>query len=533
MAVGWQQKPFPGPTPFFGYPQDEMDGGTGMPVPTLPPVGGVGAPVQPQEATQPIFAPQDMFKGGMFGDTPPVNNKPQEKAPEGDWPSEDAIERRRKLAEALMGKQMEVNHPVQAVANAVSQIAGAYVQNRADREEADLLKRRRDFFLGALKDGGDFDGMMTQAMGSPDPYLQDMALKYKLAALQDRGKKGGKPEETEIKYSDGTAQSAYWDTEQDRWVPYGERYPRFAKAVGGGGGGGGGGGSVGAGERFAPVKPVETSEQDPSQQAFSTPGPRGKYSLKEGPQMNGPDGRPVYTTYNPNDGNYYYRSQDGLWRVASGQRSVSPMTEQQFYKLKLERQDEVNGLKALQKYFKTVKDIPTGVQRWSIDISGKFKTFLGQQGLTENEFNLMDSRAKVQALLGMFRTTIVGPGVMTEYDAIRVLQALGGDPASALQNPAVMQEILSDLYTRKYERALEIQKTYEDQLKARGIVPKEDGLGVPENLSVQEPSKASGARGLPLPRREEKGLLKDGEIYNVKGRPARWDAAKQKFYPVR
>jgi hypothetical protein len=479
-----------------------------------------------QDATQPIFAPQDMQKGGMFGSTPSDAKKPDAPA-EQDWPSADSIERRRRLAEAMMGRQMEVNHPMQAVANAVNQIAGAYVQNKAEKDEAELQRRRRDFFLGSLKDGGDFDTMMTRAMSSPDPYLQDMALKYKLAAMQDRGKRGGKPEETEIKYSDGTAQSAYWDTEQDKWVPYGERYPRFAKAVGSGGRG-----SDYGGETFAPVKAQETGEQTPSEQAFRTPGPRGKYSLKEGPQMVGADGRPVYTTYNPNDGNYYYRGQDGLWRVASGQRAASPMTEQQFYKLKLERQDEINGLKSLQKYFQTVKDVPTGIQRWSIDISGKFKTFLGREGLTPDEFNLMDSQAKVQALLGMFRTTIVGPGVMTEYDAVRVLQALGGDPASALQNPEVMREILSDLYTRKRERAMEIQRTYEDQLKARGIVPTDDGLGVPETLMETQPAPRGqgGGQYKPVPRDQ----LRDGQVYTMKdGRPARWDASKQKFFPVR
>lgn len=511
MAVGWQQKPFPGPTPFFGYPQDEMDGGIGMPVPTLPPVGGVGAPVQPQEATQPIFAPQDMFKGGMFGDTPPVNNKPQEKAPEGDWPSEDAIERRRKLAEALMGKQMEVNHPVQAVANAVSQIAGAYVQNRADREEADLLKRRRDFFLGALKDGGDFDGMMTQAMGSPDPYLQDMALKYKLAALQDRGKKGGKPEETEIKYSDGTAQSAYWDTEQDRWVPYGERYPRFAKAVGGGGGGGGG---SGGGDETKTQKGEWVYIGDEAQYAEFVPGRGLMVRDDKGNLVPVPKGA----------------VRDGaMLSPAAFRKEITAFTQAD------------QALKQLDTYFNTLKSTSVGYKRWTDTISAHVKTLLASGKVppryTEEELSLMAARGQLQGLLGLFREDVVGGGVMTEYDALRILQRLGGD-VTALQNPQVVEPLLRELYASKKrtrDTSAAIIKFNSSRYPGLELpsATAPDELGGPAPEPIPRRDQSSGARGLPLPRREEKGLLKDGEIYNVKGRPARWDAAKQKFYPVR
>lgn len=495
MVVTWQNNPFLQGTrpPGFVSPEEwGQDTPTGLP---NTPVGGVGAPDQPAPVA-PMFAPADATGNGMFGgDGGGGNPKPQPNQPEGDFPSASAIERRRKLAEALMGKQMEVNHPMQAVANAVSQIAGAWMNKKADDEQAQLEKRRRDYVQGAFeKGGGDLDRVMDEWMKSGDPELVDRALDYKLkkvAAAAD----GGNAPTTRNFYEGNSVVTKQWNPETRQWETVGSPSPRWKAS---------GGGYEDGGEDFGPVSaPVsapangEGESPQPQEPVFRTPGPRGKYALKAGPQMTGQDGRPVYTTYNPNDGNYYYRGEDGMWRVASGQRAVAPMTEQQFYKLKLERQDEINGLKALKKYFETVKDIPTGIQRWSIDVTAKFKTFLGQQGLTPDEFNLLDSKAKVQALLGMFRTTIVGPGVMTEYDAIRVLQALGGDPASALQNPEVMREILNDLYMRKRSRAQEIQQTYEDQLRARGQKPDGSGLGVPEGLEEGPENGAPSAPSTP------------------------------------
>lgn len=508
MVVTWQNNPFLQPQRPPGFVSPEDFGNEQPPMFPNGAVGGVGSSDQPTQVA-PMFTPVDINGGGMFGEGGQAPTA-QPEGEQGDFPSASSIERRRKLAEALMGKQQEVNHPMQAVANAVSQIAGAWMDKRADEDQAKIEERRRKVVQGGFEtSGGDFDKMMDDWMKSGDPELVDKALDYRLrkaAAAAD----GGNAPTTRNFYEGNAVVTKQWNPETKTWETVGAPSPRW-KGEGSGGGAqdpnwdaDGVDAPAGEADPMAPGSP-DGAPVEQKERVFKTPGPRGKYALKAGPQMTGQDGRPVYTTYNPNDGNYYYRGDDGMWRVASGQRAVAPMTEQQFYKLKLERQDEINGLKALQKYFKTVKDVPTGIQRWSIDISAKFKTFLGQQGLSPDEFNLLDSKAKVQALLGMFRTTIVGPGVMTEYDAVRVLQALGGDPASALQNPEVMREILNDLYTRKRDRAMEIQKTYEDQLRARGGTPDGSGLGVPEGLEEESVAQggapaAPSARSGPKPK---------------------------------
>ena len=59
-------------------------------------------------------------------------------------------------------------------------------------------------------------------------------------------------------------------------------------------------------------------------------------------------------------------------------------------------------------------------------------------------------------MIGRFREEVVGPGVMTEFDAERIIAALGGEPG-ALQNPYRVRAILKDVFEQKvdlYEKAL-------------------------------------------------------------------------------
>lgn len=506
MAVGWQ-KPFQGPAPFFGYPQ--ADDGSGMPAPQMPMPGGVGSPMT-QDATQPIFAPQDMQKGGMFGSTPSDAKKPDAPA-EQDWPSADSIERRRRLAEAMMGRQMEVNHPMQAVANAVSQIAGAYVQNKAEKDEAELQRRRRDFFLGALKDGGTFEGMMTKAMTSPDPALQDMAVKYQLSALEARGKrKGQAPDDVELKYSDGTAQRAYWDDESGDWVTYGDRYPRWQSSGGGGGGSGGGGGAGGGNEKTQ----------------------KGDWIYV--------DGKRVFTEFVPGRGMMMRDSQGKLVTIPEDAVSEGSMLSPAAFRKEITTFVQADtALVQMNKYFESVKGANIGLRRWSDTISSHVKTLLSSGAVparyTPEELRLMEAKGQLQGLLGLFREDVVGGGVMTEYDALRILQRLGGD-VTALQNPAVVEPLLRELYESK-KRTRDISKRVLDYNSSQY-----PGFQIPEaqapdqlgGAAAQAQSPIPGSQGggqyKPVPRDQ----LRDGQVYTMKdGRPARWDASKQKFFPVR
>ena len=432
MAVNWVQNPYQprGVTPFM-QPEEQYDtsgsswfGGVGQADQQAPDVGSIFAPASPGDAIGGGAA----LLGGGSGGLPDNNAQPM------DYPSEDAIARRRKLAEALMGKQMEVNHPMQAIANAVSQISGAWMNKKADDDQKKYEQHRRDVYQKSFDEaGGDLDKLMASWMKSGDPDLVDKAYDYQLKKMV-ASQQGGDAPEIKTIYDGNNVYSAQWDAKSRQWVPLGAPSPRWKQGGGGGGGGGwsgveGEGGGGGGGFNGAPTA--------------------------MGSDFILADGTRVAAPFQKGRGFIYRDPKTGAWKdiPPDAQRVTATMggfvTPTQWIKLKSDWQNERNGLDALDRYFKTVKDIPTGVNRWALDVSAKFKTFMGQTGLTPDQFNLMDASAQAQALLGLFRTTIVGPGVMTEYDAVRVLQALGGNPASSLQNPAIMERVLSGLYERK------------------------------------------------------------------------------------
>lgn len=488
MVVTWQN-PFLQPTrpPGFVAPEE-----WGQETPTQLPnqgVGGVGAP-QPIEQVQSMFTPAEATGNGMFGGDGGGGGA-QPNQPEGDFPSASSIERRRKLAEALMGKQMEVNHPMQAVANAVSQIAGAWMNKKADDEQAQLEKRRREVVSGGFeKSGGNFDAMMDEWMKSGDPELVDKALDYKLrkaAAAAD----GGDAPTTRNFYEGNSVVTKQWNAETKQWETVGSPSPRWKAS----------GGVDDGGEDFGPVSAPVSAPADGEGEAvasdpvYKTPGPGGKWQVRNGPTVAGPDGQPVPTFFNPNDRQLYYSVDGGFKKVKSAGPAPKLMTPSQYVKLRQDYQNEINGMEALNTYFDTVKDIPTGVNRWAVDVAAKAKQILwGGKTLTPDEFNKLSADNQIQALLGLFRTTIVGPGVMTEYDAVRVLKALGGDPGSALQNPEVMRKILGDLYTRKQRQAQIYYEEIVRQAKARGETP--PPFGAPARLGEEMPP-TEGGKGTP------------------------------------
>ena len=188
-----------------------------------------------------------------------------------------------------------------------------------------------------------------------------------------------------------------------------------------------------------------------------------------------PDGRKVFTEFRPNQG-LVYRDNGQVIPLPPG---VGPITASQggylnanqYLDLKRKLQEGQNSLKAIEVYAKQAGGLPQGYQRWANDFVAKWKTFLNKQGLTQDQFDQLEAPAKQQALLGMLRTTIVGPGVMTEYDALRIIQAMGGNPSSVLQNPEVMVSILSNLYARKYQEVMVDQRDYERNAPAFGETP--------------------------------------------------------------
>ena len=114
--------------------------------------------------------------------------------------------------------------------------------------------------------------------------------------------------------------------------------------------------------------------------------------------------------------------------------------------------DEVS-LKRYTNYLGNIDKAGLGLERLSDKMSTYFKTFISTNAkkykLTEQELALKVAEGQLQGLLGSARIETVGPGVMTEQDALRILSNLGGD-VSLLQNPEVVKAQISNLFQSKY-----------------------------------------------------------------------------------
>jgi hypothetical protein len=168
-----------------------------------------------------------------------------------------------------------------------------------------------------------------------------------------------------------------------------------------------------------------------------------------------PDGTKVTPIFDKHRG--YGTLDDGKFTpLPKGARPVTlgtggPMPMVQVAKLKQDFINEDTALNRMNRYFGTVGSADVGIARWADKVAGNVKTAFGAKTLSSGELNAQIGQGQLQGLLGLFRTDIVGPGVMTEYDAERVISALGGD-FSQLQNPAVVKQLLTDLYQDKQRR---------------------------------------------------------------------------------
>ena len=137
--------------------------------------------------------------------------------------------------------------------------------------------------------------------------------------------------------------------------------------------------------------------------------------------------------------------------------------------------EEERGLKLLENYFQTTMGAldeerggGMGINFIGIAFSRNIKSFSGNKNLTGAELDQFLASGQLQGLLGAMRKEVVGGGVMTEQDALRVINRLGGN-LNALANPTLVAGALRDIYADKYE-------SYEYAVKKYNRVPKRGPL---------------------------------------------------------
>jgi hypothetical protein len=187
-------------------------------------------------------------------------------------------------------------------------------------------------------------------------------------------------------------------------------------------------------------------------------GAMGQRPFQQSEPMRLADGRVVQTRYNPNIGEYQYQNEDGQYvAVPSDARPTTAgaggtLNAKQFIDLRMEYLTEEQALNRMNEYFNTIGDMNIGFKNLADQVSGSIKTLFDTGEYTPEEISRQVAQGQLQGLLGLFRTEIVGPGVMTEYDAQRVINALGGN-VGALTNPQIVEPLLRQLYQDKQLRS--------------------------------------------------------------------------------
>jgi hypothetical protein len=122
-----------------------------------------------------------------------------------------------------------------------------------------------------------------------------------------------------------------------------------------------------------------------------------------------------------------------------------------FKKMSSDVTDAEISIRNMDRYMKSVKDANVGLQSLADKFSAGAKTLLDSGEWTPKELALKLSEGQLQGLLGANRTNVVGGGVMTEQDAIRIITRLGGD-AGALRNPQLVRAAIAQVYADRYRQ---------------------------------------------------------------------------------
>jgi hypothetical protein len=118
--------------------------------------------------------------------------------------------------------------------------------------------------------------------------------------------------------------------------------------------------------------------------------------------------------------------------------------------------EEEQKLISLDKFRNAVKTAPEGLGRTIQTLNKIFQTLSADPEFKKGDLATGEARARLQGLIGLYKDEIVGGGVMTEQDALRVIEALGGEISAF--NPSELTLTLIDSFRenseRKYQAAL-------------------------------------------------------------------------------
>jgi len=123
--------------------------------------------------------------------------------------------------------------------------------------------------------------------------------------------------------------------------------------------------------------------------------------------------------------------------------------------------EESGGVGTLEKFKKSREMSQEGFAEFATNLRGKIQNFVGQD-LDPQAMRNAVSRAGFQALLGEIRIDVLGPGVLTEIDAQRLIEAMGGYGVTSDRETSLT--LIQQLIDKK-KRTLEGKITVYDQYR--------------------------------------------------------------------
>tara|TARA_R110002126_G_scaffold596_2_gene3685 strand:- start:546 stop:1976 length:1431 start_codon:yes stop_codon:yes gene_type:complete len=397
-----------------------------------------------------------------------------------------AADRQRRMAELLAqqseqygqyqtpsGPLGEVKYPVsQGLAQLVTALGGAFKRGRAEREERELREgetaargEANRYVLDAISGTGQapaadptvsdtaipgeiqtapqgsvYDRMMggmsrlsKEAQSYVSPFAQQLGLSEAMAAQErERAREDYRfKQETDAEFR-GTPETFRQLSPNE--LPPGARF----------------------GQQNVVTGKIEYDYIPPSM--FGGQGGNNRNSYQQADAMKLADGTVVQARFNPDTGAYEYQNEEGQFvslppdarPTTAG--SGGSLTPKQFLDVRVEYIQEEQALNRMNDYMGTVGDMNVGYKNLADQVSSSIKTIFDTGEYTPEEISRQVAEGQLNGLLGLFRTDIVGPGVMTEPDARRIVAALGGN-IGLLTNPQVVEPLLRQIYEDKRVRA--------------------------------------------------------------------------------
>lgn len=150
------------------------------------------------------------------------------------------------------------------------------------------------------------------------------------------------------------------------------------------------------------------------------------------------------------------------WKPSTVSDTNALLDPPAFDKLRQKVNEDERSIRQLGRYLNGFDNLQQGAAQIADKVAKNIKTIFTKEPLTDQEKATGLQQGRLQQIIGGLRTAVVGPGVMTEQDAQRIVDALGGD-VDALQNQNIVASLIGEILQEKmkeYDSDLSVYNTH-------------------------------------------------------------------------